>query len=209
MKSLSYFNDIADQWNQMRKSYFDEGVYDCAITNSLVGKAVGDFGAGTGFMTFELAKEATTVFAVDQSRNMLHELATTAKANQVNNVIPVIGAFETIPLLDHYLDAVYSNMAMHHVEEPVTALKEMYRTLKPGSEVVITDVERHDGTWAITEMHDVWLGFTHEQMAQWLSQVGFEDISVKSSGLHCQGYSSKGEFIQIGILIAKAKKPFK
>jgi ubiquinone/menaquinone biosynthesis C-methylase UbiE len=35
-------------------------------------------------------------------------------------------------------------MALHHVDSPPEALKEMSRILKPGGKVVITDLDEHD-----------------------------------------------------------------
>ena len=48
--------------------------------------------------------------------------------------------------------------------------------LKTDGTLIITDVEEHNGAWAIAEMHDVWLGFSHMQIEQWMSEAGFKDI---------------------------------
>lgn len=207
MHSLNYFNDIANQWNQMRETYFDDAIKQKVITDDVIGKTVGDFGAGTGFLSLVLAEKAKMVFALDQSRNMLKELVLTAKQRHLHPIVPIIGTFEAVPIFDESLDFAFTNMAMHHVIEPLVALREIYRTLKPGGILNITDVETHDGLWAHEEMHDVWLGFSHIQMREWLVGAGFENIDVSSTGLYCQGFSKAGLFTRTGVFLAKARKP--
>lgn len=207
MDSLNYFNEIAPKWNQMREEYFDDAIKQKVISQIVEGKTVGDFGAGTGFLSLALAEKANLVFALDQSKNMLSELVKASKRAKLNRVFPIIGTFEQVPIYDESLDHAFTNMALHHVGNPLKALEEIYRTLKPGGMVHITDVEKHDGLWAIEEMHDIWLGFTHQQMYEWLKEVGFDNVKVENTGLHCQGVSSRGVFTRTGVFLAEARKP--
>lgn len=207
MSSLSYFEGIAENWNTIREDYFDEALKEIVIPKQEVKNAVcADLGAGTGFLSLELAKYADLVFAIDQSKNMLGELSAEARKRGHKHLYPIKGLFTDIPLFDNAMDQVFTNMALHHVEDPEKAISEMYRILKPGGVLRISDVEAHNGTWAHEEMHDVWLGFTHEQVLGWLKKAGFQYTLIKSTGLHCKGYSSKGEFTQTGIFLATATK---
>ena len=207
MSSLNYFNAIAGQWNNIREDYFDEALKEKTIQKAEVaGKVCADLGSGTGFMSLELAKDAQLVFAVDQSKNMLKELNREAEKKGISNIYPISGAFDDIPLFDGSMDHVFTNMALHHVEDPLKGIKEMHRILKEGGTLHISDVEAHNGTWAHVEMYDVWLGFTHAQIGEWFREAGFKQYEIVSSGLHCKGYSSKGEFTKTGIFIATAIK---
>lgn len=207
MGSLDYFNDIAGQWNNIREDYFDEILKNKIIRKEeIINKVCADLGSGTGFVSLELAKNAQLVFAVDQSKNMLNELNRESQKSNYKNVYPIRGEFTDIPLFDESMDHVFTNMALHHVEDPLKGIKEMYRILKDGGILHISDVEQHDGAWAHTEMHDVWLGFTHAQVGEWLREAGFKEFEIMSSGLHCKGYSSEGVFTKTGIFIAIAKK---
>lgn len=207
MSSLHYFENIAQNWNHMREDYFDEALKEIVIPKTKIrGSVVADLGAGTGFLSLALADTAALVFAVDQSKNMLSELSLEARKRQMNHLFPIKGLFTDIPLFDDSMDYVFTNMALHHVEDPEKAIAEMYRILKPGGTLIISDVEAHTGTWAHEEMHDVWLGFHHAQIEQWIRAAGFKHQIIKSTGLSCKGTSSKGVFTQTGIFLAQGVK---
>lgn len=207
MQSVKYFNEIAGLWNNIRADYFEENLKEKIIdTNEIEDKVCADLGCGTGFISLELAKYSKLVFAVDQSKNMLVELNRSATNGAFKNIYPITGKFESIPLFDKSMDHVFTNMALHHVEDPFKAITEMHRILKKGGVIHLSDVEAHNGSWAHEEMYDVWLGFEHEHIRNWLEKAGFEQIHIQSTGLYCQGYSSKGEYTKTGIFLATAVK---
>ncbi|KRQ86173.1 putative methyltransferase YcgJ [Caloramator mitchellensis] len=207
MNALKYFDSIASNWNQMRSEYFGEEIKKIAIDTLDIDKKIcADLGCGTGFMSLEIAKKANIVFSIDISKNMLKELKGTAEKKGLKNIYPIKGKMDDIPLFDNSVDAAFTNMALHHIVDPQLAILEMYRILKPNGVITITDVEEHNGYWAKEEMFDEWLGFSHRQIYDWLKNSGFVDIEVKSTNLYCKGYSSKGEFTQTKIFIARARK---
>lgn len=207
MSSLSYFNEVATSWNNMRKSYFDESLKQISLGNeALSGAVVADLGAGTGFLTHELAKKAQIVFSLDQSKNMLKTLDHQSKVLNYKHVFPIQASMTDIPLFDNSMDYVFSNMALHHIEEPLLVFKEAKRILKSGGKLILTDVLRHDGTWAKTEMYDVWLGFEITQLSQWLKEAGFSDFEIEKTPLVAKGFSSQGEYTEAGIFRLMAIK---
>lgn len=210
MNSMNYFNSIAKDWNKIRVDYFKDELREIAVNSvDIKGKVIADLGAGTGFITLRVGEEASLVFPIDSSENMLKELHKSARDKNLNNIYPIKGNLEELPLFDNSVDIIFMNMALHHITNPDIAIKEMNRVLKDGGEVIITDVEEHSGEWAIEEMYDLWLGFRHEQLENWYRKAGFLNIDVKSTGLIAKGESSKGEVIEPNIFIAKAKSRFK
>ncbi|MDZ5255208.1 class I SAM-dependent methyltransferase [Clostridium sp. LIBA-8841] len=207
MNSVNYFNSIAKEWNRIRVEYFKDELREKAINSvDIKNKVIADLGAGTGFISLEIAKEANIVFSVDSSKNMLSELYRTAKDNELNNIYPINGEVENLPIFDDSIDLIFMNMALHHVENPDMAIKEMYRILKPGGKVIITDVLEHNGQWAREEMFDIWLGFNYEQLINWFEKAYFKNIHVENTGLIARGESLLGEVIEPGIFMAIAKK---
>ncbi|MBU3090226.1 class I SAM-dependent methyltransferase [Clostridium gasigenes] len=207
MSSLNYFNSIAKDWNKIRVSYFKDELRELAINSvNIKNKTILDLGSGTGFISLRVAKESNIVFPLDASTNMLKELYASAKKENLTNIYPIKGVAEDLPIFDESIDIIFMNMALHHVANPDKAIKEMFRVLKIGGNVVITDVEEHSGEWAKEEMFDLWLGFSHKQLTIWYEGAGFKNLDIRSTGLKCQGSSSKGEFVNPDIFIAIGEK---
>lgn len=207
MNSVKYFNSIAKDWNKIRMDYFKNELREIAINSvDIKEKVIADLGAGTGFISLRVGEEANLVFSIDSSKNMLSELYKSAKDKNLNNIYPIKGSLEDLPLFDNSVDIIFINMALHHVKNPDIAIREMNRVLKKGGQVVITDVEKHLGKWVTEEMFDIWLGFKHDQLKSWYEDAGFINIDIKSTGLKARAESSKGELIEPKIFIAKATK---
>ncbi|WP_096635777.1 class I SAM-dependent methyltransferase [Clostridium cochlearium] len=207
MNSLQYFDSIAESWNVIRSEYFEERLkYKILSITNVKDKVVADLGSGTGFVSLALANEANIVFPVDNSINMLKELKTTALDRNYKNIYPLKSSLDSLALFDESLDAVFINMALHHIKDASKAIEEMYRVLKKDGVVVISDVMEHGGEWAKEEMFDEWLGFSNEQISTWLQVAGFRNIEIENTDLSCKGYSSKGEYTEARIFLATAVK---
>ena len=118
---------------------------------------VADVGAGTGFVAAGLAPLVKHVHVLDGSPEMLD----VARKNlaQFENLEFHVADGLALPLPDDSLDAAFANMYLHHCPDPLAAIREMVRILRPGGRLVITDMDTHTHEWLKTEMADVWLGF--------------------------------------------------
>ena len=207
MNSLQYFDSIAPDWNVIRSEYFEERLkYKILSITNIKDKIVGDLGCGTGFVSLAVANEASIVFSIDNSINMLKELSASASKKDYKNIYPIKSSLDNLAIFDESLNVVFINMALHHIKDAKKAIAEMYRVLKKDGVVVISDVREHNGEWAKEEMFDEWLGFSKEQMTNWLEDAGFENIEIENTNLSCKGYSSKGEYTETGIFLASAVK---
>ena len=90
-----------------------------------------------------------------------------------------------LPLPDDSLDAVFANMYLHHCPDPLAAVREMVRILRPGGRLVLTDMDAHSYAWLKTEMADVWQGFESDQMRAWLGEAGLVNRIVDCTGSSC------------------------
>ncbi|WP_298838247.1 class I SAM-dependent methyltransferase [Clostridium sp.] len=207
MGSVDYFNEIAQSWNVIRSEYFDERLkYKVLSKVNIKDKVVADLGCGTGFLSLALALDASIVFSIDQSVNMLVETRKLMDTKKFDNVYPIKSSIDSLALFDESVDVVFINMALHHVKDAKKAIEEMFRIIKKDGTLIISDVQEHNGEWARTEMFDEWLGFSNNQIEEWLKSAGFNLVNIENTDLLCKGYSSKGEFTQTGIFIAVANK---
>lgn len=207
MNSRNYFDQIAPQWNSMRQKYFNQDIRPILFERiNFKNKTVIDLGAGTGYLSLALAKYAKLVFAIDQSQNMLDQIRQKATHQNLSNVFTIISDVNTIAFQSHQIDIVTMNMALHHMIEPSSIIKEMHRLLKDNGQIVISDVMKHQGEWAKEEMHDVWLGFSKNQIEQWLTYNGFIEIDFIETNYQAIATSHNGEIINPNIFIVIAKK---
>ena len=207
MNSVQYFDSIAESWNVIRSEYFEERLkYKLLSLTNIKNKVVADLGCGTGFVSLALVNEASIVFSVDNSRNMLKQLKNNLSEKDNKNLYLIKSSLDNLSLFDDSVDVIFINMALHHIKDAKKAISEMHRVLKKDGIVVISDVMEHDGEWAREEMFDEWLGFSNEQIINWLEESGFKDIQIENTDLSCKGYSSKGEYTETGIFIAKGTK---
>lgn len=107
----------------------------------LAGKTIFDGGAGTGFLTLPLAKQAEKVIAFDQSQKMLALIQERAKAQQLTNITSMSGDIKAIDLPDSSVDIAIVCMMIHEVHPFEDALKELARIIKPDGQLVILEFE--------------------------------------------------------------------
>ena len=101
-----------------------------------------------------------------------------AKKNGFSNLQYQLGELEAIPLADESFDLALMSQALHHAKQPLVALKEAYRILKPGARLIIIDLLEHQFEQARELYADVWLGFSENKLYQMLQDVGFKKVEV-------------------------------
>lgn len=192
-KSKDYFNEIAEDWDEMRTSFFSEEVRKAAYSLADIqkGKVAADIGAGTGFVTEGLIKAGLKVIAIDQSENMLDSMK--QKFKECNKLSCLLGDSDSLPLEECSVDYAFANMYLHHVVDPSVAIKELYRIVTSGGKLVITDLDKHNFPFLKTEQHDVWMGFDRNQVKEWILQAGFKDVTISCVGCNCCSDSKESE----------------
>jgi ubiquinone/menaquinone biosynthesis C-methylase UbiE len=206
MNSKKYFDEVAQQWDNMQQSFFSEDIREKAFSVAGVKKGMiaADIGAGSGFITEGLIGKGLKVIAVDQSEAMLVEMR--KKFSGAEGVEYRLGEAEKLPIPDEAVDYVFANMYIHHVESLPKAIKEMVRILKPGGELVITDMDEHEFEFLKEEHHDRWMGFKREDVRRWFEEAGLKNVIVDCIDENCSCRSSCGEHASISIFVASGEK---
>jgi ubiquinone/menaquinone biosynthesis C-methylase UbiE len=201
-----YFDRVADKWDDMRRTFFGEGVRVAAVAAAGIGPGavVADVGTGTGFLAEAALDAGARVIGIDISDGMLAQ----ARARFVSRTFEARrGDTEALPLASGEVDAVLANMVLHHAPDPPAAIREMARTLKPGGILVVTDADTHTHEWLRTEQHDRWLGFARVDVDRWFREAGLEAISVGDTREVCSPTSTCGTRAAITIFLARGQKP--
>src|SRR5262245_39257731 len=96
---------------------------------------------GPGYLAVELAKRGYQVAAVDISRSFVRIVGERAKQAGVTVDIR-LGDAAALPLSDGLFDYVVCMAAFKNFTNPVGAINEMYRVLKPGGQASIYDLRK-------------------------------------------------------------------
>ncbi len=205
-EASAYFSQVAEQWDDVRAGYFGEAVREAAMAKAGLKPdwEVADVGTGTGFMAHGLAARVRKVYGLDASAEMLAVAGRNLAAFDNVELRHCDGAALALP--DASVDAVFANMYLHHCPDPLAAIHEMARLLRPGGRLVITDADRHDHEWMRTEMADVWLGFDRGQIRAWFAAAGLGDVEVDCTGSDCCATSEGGTAAAISIFVASGTK---
>jgi SAM-dependent methyltransferase len=156
-----------------------------------------DVMSGPGTITVDLARRLSPgqVLGVDSSPVRVAEAAGLAAAEGVPNVRFVLGDGYTIPLPDASVDIVHAHQVLQHLADPVRALGEMRRVLKPSGVLAARDACYGGVTWYpdLPEL-GTWLrvyrsvhGFVGGDpdagtaLRAWAHEAGFTDVTSSAS----------------------------
>jgi len=145
-----------------------------------------DLGSGGGIDVFRasrLLNSSGRVIGVYATLEMISRARETAKKYDYNNVEFRLGEIENLPVERDSVDLVVSNCVLNLVPDKMKAFTEIYRVLKPGGRIAISDMvpikqltreERanlEDWSACITG------AITVDEYKQLLSEAGFVNVS--------------------------------
>jgi ubiquinone/menaquinone biosynthesis C-methylase UbiE len=142
------------------------------------GSAILEVAPGPGFLAIELAKRGSyRIVGLDISQSFVR-IATENAATAGVEVTFRQGDASAMPFDADSFDFVYCRAAFKNFSEPLRALQEMFRVLKPGGKAVIHDMRRDasaDGIRAtVQEMGLGWLNsLVTRRILRWLRKRAY------------------------------------
>ncbi|MBV8865638.1 MAG: class I SAM-dependent methyltransferase [Acidobacteriaceae bacterium] len=127
-----------------------------AQLNLKPGMMVGDVGAGTGFYAIRLAKGVApngVVFANDIQPGMLERLKANAAAQNVTNIVAILGTESDPRLPQGKLDLVLLADVYHEFSRPQRMLDRIRESLKPTGKLVLLEFRKEDPKVPIRPEH--------------------------------------------------------
>ncbi len=106
------------------------------------GKNVADIGAGSGWFTVRAARRVMgsgTVYAVDINPEAIQYIEQRAKKEGLQNIKTILSKPDDPQLPANSIDAVLLLKTYHEVAHPVTLLRNLRSSLKPGARIGIID----------------------------------------------------------------------
>jgi ubiquinone/menaquinone biosynthesis C-methylase UbiE len=98
-----------------------------------------DCGCGPGAMTIEIAEHIAPgeVVGIDIADEQIARARQLAAERSASNIRFERANVYQLPFSNHTFDAVFSHALLEHVQDPLAALREMRRVLKPGGMVMV------------------------------------------------------------------------
>jgi ubiquinone/menaquinone biosynthesis C-methylase UbiE len=155
-----------------------------------------DVGCGPGTITVDLAARVAPgrVVGVDRATAALKE-AERQLAGHAGNVAFQLADAYSLEFDDRSFDVVHAHQLLQHLTDPVAALMEMRRVLRPDGMLAVRDSDYGGFVWAPADpVLDRWLRLYHEVCAHnratadagrallaWAQAAGFSAIEATSS----------------------------
>ncbi len=173
-----YFNQVAGRFDRSYGPGRSWQAFGHLLLRIMPPLVIADLGSGEGLLGELLARRAKKVIAVDNSEKIVAFGAAKARESGIRNLEFRLGDLETPPIDPDSVDLAILSHALHHANNPEKAVCSAQAILKPGGQVLILDLLKHEFEQA-RELHgDLWLGFAERDLHRFLESAGFRNIEV-------------------------------
>jgi arsenite methyltransferase len=152
--------EVADQYDELPlwSAPFGQLILDRVPLRR--GQTILDIGAGTGFLTVELAqRSAARVIAVDPWADAMDVLRRKVEYLGLTDVELVVSDAASLDLADESVDVMVSNLGINNFANASVVLAECHRVLRPGGRLLIsTNLVGH-----MQEFYDVLREYVDQQ----------------------------------------------
>jgi SAM-dependent methyltransferase len=172
-----------------------------ALASLRKGETVVDLGSGGGldvFLAANLVGETGVAIGVDMTGDMISLARKNAAKGGYTNVKFYLAEIEAMPIPSNSVDCVISNCVLNLCEDKDAALREVFRILKPGGRLAVSDIALKQALPPEVEAEVVaWTGciagaLTVEENREKLFAAGFTEVDIQDSGADLNIYKEGG-----------------
>ena len=162
-----------------------------------------DCGCGPGTITVGLAEVVAPgeVVGIDLDEARIESAQKLATKNGVTNVSFQVADVLHLPFPDESFDTAFEHAMLEHLDDPVSASKEVMRVLKPGGVFGASDRIQTQGSIVSSPIAEAW--FEHFEMRR---AVGAEQRSDMNLGLRLHTILGKAGFVDVVPSVSLAMK---
>ena len=132
------------------------------------GNVIADVGAGSGFLSWRMAKRVGThglVYANDIQPEMLAILRTNVTAHGVTNVVTILGTTTDPKLPTNAVDLAIFVDVYHECDHPYEIIRGVAQSLKPGGRLVFVEYRGEEQWIPIKPLHKMTEAQVRKEMA--------------------------------------------
>jgi ubiquinone/menaquinone biosynthesis C-methylase UbiE len=192
-QAARYFAAQAANWDELRALHVPEESVEAAIHKAIGAvpvQALLDLGTGTGRMLELLGPLAGRAAGIDQSPQMLSVARDRIERAGLRNVQLRQGDIYAAPIEPDSYDLVIMHQVLHYLDDPLRAIREAARALRPGGRLLIVDFAPHEEEALRTVHAHRRLGFAAGEIAAFMAAADL-DLIMKENLAPGRGEANK------------------
>ena len=172
-----------------------------AMASIREGEVVVDLGSGGGLDVFLAARQvgpSGRSIGIDMTGDMISLARANARKGNYDNVSFHLAEIEAMPIPSRSVDCVISNCVLNLCEDKDAALAEVFRILKPGGRLAISDIAlRKELPAHVAQEMSAWTGciggaLTIEDNREKLLRAGFTEVTIQDAQADLNAYRAGG-----------------
>jgi len=177
-----FFRRNAPRWDEIRSLHVDDRIVEAALLAAVPApgvEAMLDIGTGTGRMLQLFAARVKRAVGIDISREMLALARANLVAADLRHCTVRQADMYRLPWSSPSFDLVAMHQVLHYAEQPVAAIAQAARVLRPGGRLLIVDFARHARSDLAARDAHRHLGFAEADIRDAARQQGLRPVGVR------------------------------
>ncbi len=182
-EAADYFERLAADWDEFRGRMVGESVVEAHIVELLSERETQDLldlGTGTGRILEIAAPHTQHGLGIDLSSEMLRIARAKLQSSGLDHCQVRKGDVNSLNLPAGSADVAILHHVLHFLDHPAHAIAEAARTLRPNGQLIVVDFAPHSAEILCTQHAHRRMGFSDDEMREWLAQAGLEDVRVRN-----------------------------
>jgi ubiquinone/menaquinone biosynthesis C-methylase UbiE len=201
------FDKVAAEWDTERRVKRARLIADEIAKTVHVGEkaAALEFGCGTGLVSFNLKDRFERISLLDTSAAMIEIARRKIERGAIANMDAFnldIAGFSSLGLK---YSVIYTSMALHHIVDVRSTVRDLYGNLRDGGWLCIVDLDEDDGSFHKAEKDFVGHnGFDQADLGKILESVGFG--AIESHSFYRDETIVEGKPVEYSLFILSGRK---